>query len=53
MNTEERTFRVLEWNIILESLAKHATSEAGKARCLNTPIYSNINEIYITSKIPA
>lgn len=45
MNTEERTFRVLEWNIILESLAKHATSEIGKARCLNTPIYSDINEI--------
>jgi len=45
MDTEKRTLKVLEWATILENLARHATSEIGKARCLNTPVYSNIDTI--------
>ena len=45
MDISERTLKVLEWTTILGHLSKHATTENGKERCLNTPVYSNPEQI--------
>jgi len=45
MDTIKRTLKVLEWDTILEHLAKHATSDKGKERCLNAPLYNNLDII--------
>lgn len=45
MEINQRTIKALEWTSILEALAKQASSEIGKERCLNTPIYNDINTI--------
>lgn len=45
MNQYNKTLKVLEWNTILQYLAGHSTSEMGKERCLDTPLYTDINKI--------
>lgn len=45
MNQQNKTLKVLEWDKILQYLAGHATSETGKQRCLDTPLYTDILKI--------
>ena len=42
---EDKTLRVLEWQTVLTHLSGHATSEIGKQRCLETPVFSDIDRI--------
>lgn len=42
---EDKTLRVLEWQTVLAHLSSHATSEIGKNRCLDTPIFSDTDRI--------
>jgi len=45
MNQYDKTLKVLEWNTIVQKLAGHATSEIGKERCLDTPLYTDLAKI--------
>lgn len=45
MNIDNRTLKVLEWDKILESLSKYATSDLGKQRCFNAEIHTDFNKI--------
>jgi len=45
MNNTDKSLKVLEWDTIFKYLAGHATSEAGKERCLDTPLYNDISKI--------
>ncbi len=45
MHSEEKTFKLLEWNIVLEKLASFATCSIGKQRCLDTPVFTDIKKI--------
>jgi len=50
MNINSLTLKVLEWEEITAELAKHATCETGKRRCLTAEIYSDINVIKLEQK---
>jgi len=45
INTEERTLKALEWATILQELAKFATCEEGKIKCLNAEIFCDAEKI--------
>jgi DNA mismatch repair protein MutS2 len=51
MNTIEQTIKALEWKTILGDLSKYATCTAGKNRCLNTEVFSNVEKVRYELKL--
>lgn len=45
MDVYQKALNILEWNTLLENLEGFASSERGKQKCLEAPLYSDISRI--------